>query len=324
MLSADVSAILRAVRRGDDPSAALALADWLEENGVTEADAGRAEHIRLDLRARSGELPGQVWIEDRLNELCQIHGPAWLGKAHALRGVQRWALERGLVWVWLRPTILKKGRLAEVAHLAAGGWLAGVRCEGWGRKALARLFESPLLAGVPALDVMNGDAPVQRLAASPHLSSLERLRLANCGLDARGLARLGRAPHLVSLETLEAPFNRVGSAGLAALCASRLLPRLLRLDLEANRVGPRGVRALAPVMPPGLHLKLPFNRVRCRGARHLAASGRLAGLASLDLAYNGIGPEGGAALASAGPLPPLLIDGNDLGPAYAVLRGRGR
>ena len=75
-------------------------------------------------------------------------------------------------------------------------------------------------------------------------------------------------------------------------------------------------------IPEGLHLKLAFNRLRCRGARHLAGSPMLARLASLDLAWNGIGPDGGAALAAAAVLPPLLIDGNDLGPAYVTLRRR--
>jgi len=322
MPSPELAALTRAVRRGD-PDAPLALADWLEEYGG-DAEQGRAEHIRLDLRARSPALAGQPWAEARLEELRLSHGPAWLGKAFALRGVQRWGLERGLLWLWLRSPILKKGRLAHVAHLAAGGLLAGLRCDGWSGKELARLFESPLLAGVPGLDVLNGPVPTARLVASPHLASLERLRLANCGLDARATARLGRSSNLSALEALELPFNRVGSAGLAALARSPLMGRLTRLDMEANGVGPRGARALAATMPEGLHLKLSLNRLRCRGARHLAASPRLGRLASLDLAYNGIGPEGGAALAAAERLPPLLIDGNDLGPAHLALRNVSR
>lgn len=317
-----LSAIQRAVRRGDDPNAPLALADWLEEHGQTEADLARSEHVRLEALAGSSRVCGQAWVEERLQTLSQAHGPAWLGKAHGLRGVPRWSLERGLTWLWLRPSILKKGRLEHVAHLAAGGWLAGLRCEGWGKKPLARLLRSPLLAGIAALDLMSCVPPIGALASSPHLASLERLRLASCGLGPREMARLARSQSLLSLEVLEAPFNRAGSAGTASLARSSLMPRLRRLDLEGNRVGPRGARALARAAPPGLHLKLPFNRLRCRGARILAEWPGLAALGSLDLGYNGIGPEGGAALASVPALPPLRIDGNDLGPAHALLHRR--
>jgi uncharacterized protein (TIGR02996 family) len=323
--SPDLSAILKAVRRGDDPSAPHVLADWLEENGGPD-DVGRAEHIRLELRAQDDTaLSGQTWVEERLSEIRQQHGPTWLGEVFGLRGVQRWTLEEGLVWLWLRPPVLKKGRLAQLTRLAAEGWLAGVRCEGWKRKPLARLFASPHLAGIPALEVLNGPAPVSRLLDTPHLGGLERLRLVNCEIDARAVYRLANTQGMPSLAALELPFNKAGSAGLAALARSPLLPRLFRLNLEANQIGPRGIRALADApVAEGLHLKLAFNRVRCRGAKILAASPVFKLLASLDLAWNDIGPKGGAALASAPVLPPLHIDGNDLGPAYAILQTRRR
>ncbi|MBY0228211.1 MAG: hypothetical protein K2W96_02905 [Gemmataceae bacterium] len=309
----DLPHLIRAVRRGDDPRAALVLADWLEEYGDL-AERGRAEHLRTEMRPRLDHALAGDWIEARLAELREAHGPAWLGKLHGLRGVSRWSLDRGLLWVWLRPAILKKGRLALVA---GDPWLEGVRCEGWAVKELRRLLADPALGRIPCLEILN--CPPGPLALNQRLESLERLRLVGCGLDGRVLSRLVREAHLPALRVLEAPYNRIGSAGLAALARSSLLARLERLDLESNRIGPRGARALAASPHLGkLHLRLGFNRLGDRGAIRLGPA--VGKLASLDLSWNGIGPDGGTALAAAPSLPPLRLEGNDLGPALAALR----
>jgi uncharacterized protein (TIGR02996 family) len=301
MSAIDLRILLHAVRVGGDRDAPFALADWLEEHG-DEAGRARAEYIRLDERARCDPaMAGQVWVEDRLAELRLEYGPAWLGPLGAMRGAGHWTLSRGLLWVWLRPAVLKRDRLAAVAEMAASGWMEGVRCEGWKRRHLVRLFGCAEIARLPALEVLNsrGPAPLEVLAANKHAADLAWLRIVHCGVQDEVLRELARSSRLASLRTLELPFNRLTSQGLTWLARSGLLSGLRTLNLEANRIGPRGARELinADGLPP-LELKLAFNRLRCRGAVHLAGSRGLGRLRTLDLGWNGIGPEGRTALAS--------------------------
>ena len=310
----ELAVLLEAVRKSDEGQIGLVLADWLEEFG-DDAERARAEYIRLDYRARhDAGLSGQIWVEQRLAELRGAHGAAWMGPLATLRGVPHWTLNRGLLWVWVRPAILKRGRLRLIAELAQTGWLQGIRCEGWRRRHLRKLFASPDLKGISALEVLNsrGPTPVATLMRNPARENLERLRILNGGLTDVALRRIVHGVEFGELLALELPFNRLTSQGVVWLARSTVLGGLEELNLEANRIGPRGLLAVARSRHLGsLRLKLAFNRVRGRGAERLAELPGLSRLASLDVGWNGIGAAGLATLRASPHLKgELLADGN--------------
>jgi uncharacterized protein (TIGR02996 family) len=310
----ELAVLLEAVRKSDDGQIGLVLADWLEEFG-DEAGRARAEYIRLDHRARHDTaLSGQMWVEQRLAELRGVHGAAWMGPLATLRGVPHWTLNRGLLWVWVRPAILKRGRLRLVAELAQTGWLQGIRCEGWRRRHLRSLFASADLKGITALEVLNsrGPTPVATLMRNPANESLERLRILNGGLTDMAMRRIAHGGAFGQLHALALPFNRLTSQGLVWLARSRVLAQLDELNLEANRIGPRGLLGVVRSRYlESLRLKIAFNRVRGRGAERLAELPGLSRLLSLDLGWNGIGAAGLAKLRASPHLKgELLADGN--------------
>jgi len=314
MADSELSVLLQAVRKSEEAQIGLVLADWLEEFG-DEAGRARAEYIRLEHQARHDQaMSGQCWVEQRLAELRGVYGPAWLGPLAALRGLSHWTLHRGLLWVWLRPPILKGDRLALIAEQARTGWLQGIRCEGWKRRHLRKLFAASDLKGITALEVLNsrGPTPVATLVRNRVAPSLERLRILHGGLDDAALRCIAHGLEAGALHALELPFNRLRSDGLVWLARSPLLAKLEVLNLEANRIGPRGLVALIRSRFLGqLHLKLAFNRVRGRGAERVSRLAGLQRLRSLDLGWNGIGAAGLAQLrASPHLLGQLVADGN--------------
>ncbi|MFQ3592823.1 MAG: hypothetical protein SNJ82_06485 [Gemmataceae bacterium] len=314
MSESELAVLLEAVRKSEEPAISLVLADWLEEFG-DEAGRARAEYIRLDHRARhDAELSGQLWVEQRLAEIRGVYGPAWLGPLAALRGLTHWTLHRGLLWVWLRPAILKGDRLALVAMQARFVWLKVFRSGGWKRRDLRKLFAASSLKGISAIEILNsrGPTPVGTLMRNRAIEQLQRLRILHGALGDASLRRIAHSLEGGALHALELPFNRIGSPGLVWLARSRLLARLEVLNLEANRIGPRGLVALvrSPHLPK-MHLKLAFNRVRGRGAERLAQLPGLARLRSLDLGWNGIGAAGLDRLRSSPYLQGHLVaDGN--------------
>lgn len=106
---------------------------------------------------------------------------------------------------------------------------------------------------------------------------------------------------------------------------------LTKLDLRYNDVGPRGAAAVANLVSSLHELRLEGNQVGDAGAEVLATAMALGGttttttttnlLTSLHLGDNGIGPDGGRALAAAlthnVTLTRLFLEGNRLGPEGA-------
>lgn len=103
-------------------------------------------------------------------------------------------------------------------------------------------------------------------------------------------------PRMAGVEVLEIFHAGVEAAGEVA--ASDHLTGVWRLDLQACRLGPGGVRALATAKLPALReLGLLGTFLADDGVAVLAASATFAGLSTLDLSRNQIGPVGLRALA---------------------------
>ena len=90
------AALLRAIRdTPDDDLPRLALADWLDENGVPE----RAEFLRVqvELSRLPPDDPRRPALEDREHDLLAENEEYWLGDLAAADGLHEWEFERGFL-----------------------------------------------------------------------------------------------------------------------------------------------------------------------------------------------------------------------------------
>ena len=112
--------------------------------------------------------------------------------------------------------------------------------------------------------------PVAKLAASPHLSRLQRSSTSSSNAITRTRALPGAAsasPHPDAVARVALAKNKLRDTGTRALAESPYLTRLAVLDFCENSIGGPGIRALAE-------------------------SPNLAGLRELNLAGNFVGPTG--------------------------------
>jgi len=137
---------------------------------------------------------------------------------------------------------------------------------------------------------------VARLATSPHLAGLRRLRLARAPLGPAGAEALAGARF--RLRELSLWTSPVEEEGAAALAAAPALDGIEHLGMVHCRVGVAGARAIGAA--PGLGqlraLDLRQNRLGQRGGVAFAEGARLTALETLSLWGAGIGDAGAAAL----------------------------
>jgi uncharacterized protein (TIGR02996 family) len=270
--------LLQTVRESpQDMTPRLALADYLQEHGTTEAERAYGEYLALCARLSMipDGHPGRAGMQDRRHELMEMHRDAWLGPLANLGDVV------------LRPDGL-------------------VALTGYRRTMLTK--DLPALAGAPEmacvaectlrLCVYAHDLRI--LETSPQVADLTGLYLLDVRLEAAALVPIVASPHLRRLVELRLGGNRLGDVGARVLANCPNLPRLASLDLSGNNIGPEGAAALAQWMhgPRLVALSLWGNHVGEAGARALASSPRMAGLTSLDLGQNDVGDAGARVLAS--------------------------
>ena len=242
--------LLRAIiDQPDEDTPRLAYADWLDENGDSEADGARAEFIRAQvaLAAAPAEALGRDALAARERELLDQFGWEWAMDFG--RDISAWEFRRGFierVELSLEATpehiigVLQKG---PVRHLRDTGQF----CE-----------LGPAVAALPHLKQLTGlefwglyafdDALLRTLLTSPHLAELRTLILHH---DRNG----NMADESVIIDALNSPYRRnieelavnvdgmwrgPSRAVLQALAASPHLQKLRRLNLtnagdEGNR-----------------------------------------------------------------------------------------
>jgi len=379
----ELLALLAAVKaEPDDDTRKLALADWLQEQDH-DADHARGEFLRGIVRYHrlDEDDPDRVGLAGGLSALWKHYHPAWLGPLPAA-GFRLWgylSAGRGL----LVPSIEGRQVVAKAAAAAAGSaayaWVGGLNFFQLSGGQLTRFARSPLLdslvglrlsecyvtarsvadlvnnpraAGLKSLDLGKVSAPVESIAASPHLAGLRELRLWQSRVGDAAFKALCDSPHLNELRVLDVSSNELTIHAARAFADGTGLPALTALDLggSSNHIGPDGALILVhkpnagrlrklsfwsigiadygveaicrqPHMNKLTHLDLSGNLLTNRAAVALAGAEHLKTLEVLNLKTNGISGDGALALAGSPHLANLRrldLSGNRFGAKAAA------
>jgi uncharacterized protein (TIGR02996 family) len=333
--------LLRAVREEpEDMAPRVALADWLQENAVTEADSAYGEYLALCARLLQipEGAPGRVVLDLHRQQLLEEHQRTWLGPLVRVGDVvQR---PDGLVALTGYNMAFVARQLPALESATEFTWVAecGLRiCGGTlGQRDLSDLAKAPCLCHLTALHLQDNaiDAEgIQRLTESPHLGTPVELHLGGNVLGTGGVRLLASCPRLARLRVLDLSRNGLAPEAAHVLAQWAHGARLDRLSLWGNRLGERGAQALAaaPALANLTGLDLGDNALGDLGVGALAASPYLARLAVLDLRNNAITSEGVRALLGSPHLTALRqvpLWGNSIGddvrPALRERFGRSR
>lgn len=322
--------------RYDDDGPRLMYADYLDAHGEPE----RAELVRLQLAlARMTEdHPRRAELNDRKAELIATYSARWTAHLQGLvtevefrRGVPDSVVVDAEVFLARGAELRRRMRLRRLSLRNDTG-------------VLPKLVESPLLAGIPELDLCGNDlgpGGVAVLTRSRHLGQLQVLDLGFTGLDdqavcllaqcsqfpalralalnnneritAEGLAALADSPYYARLTTLDVSSNDIGSAGVQALVESQTLKGLSWFQVSGNPIGDAGMATLAcsPLLQRMLqrHRRLQFRKCDLSppGLVSLLNCEAIARCTSLDLTGNDLGDRGFSELVQTACLPQLRV-----------------
>jgi uncharacterized protein (TIGR02996 family) len=252
-------------------------------------------------RAGLPSLPGVMWLTHRglLGGAVQTTAAIFLSQADTLFRVA--PLE-------VVTLVEEESGQADPEQFGACPWLERLSALILGGPAAdafaAALAASPHLPCLTKLTIGGGlsDGGVQALANSPNLGRLTHLCLSynRDKFSAAGAAALAASPHLSVLRSLHLAQSRIGGAGAAALAASSHLRSLVTLNLRDCDVGEEGAQVLArsDLLGQLLALHLGWNSLDAGAVAQLAASPQAARLLTLYLPGNAYGDEGVTALAS--------------------------
>jgi uncharacterized protein (TIGR02996 family) len=311
--------------RYTDDRPRLVYADFLDDAGEPE----RAELIRVQLAlARLDEDdPRRTQLNDRKVELLAHNRAAWMAPLAGLvetvdfrGGIPDSVTVDAASFLERGEELFRKLRVRRVRLLDAA-------------PVIAKLFRSPLLAGIRELDLCNadlGNAGLALLAQSPFLKDLESLDLGFNSVEDAGVTALSRGTGLLNLTSLalndndsitgdglrslaESPFfagltsldvsgNDIGETGVSAVVNSSSMSRLRTFRMNGNPVGDAGIASLtnspllARMLKADPRLELRGNSAGAKGASAIASCRAVAACTSLDLTNNYLRDEGAAAL----------------------------
>jgi uncharacterized protein (TIGR02996 family) len=278
MTSSDGRDLMTAIVQSPaDDAPRLRLADWLERHG----DPDRATFIRLQCEVEN--LPPGAERKRRVTT----------ADALLKRHEAEWSDELGIGFT--HPAF-KRGFVTGVT-MTADDFL----------KHAGRLMSHTPLREVAITDSA-GHMP--RLAASPDLGRLDRLRLASSKLDCFAAQELAESPYLHRVEVLDLWANRIGADGARAILDATAGGRTRQIEFGSNLLGEFGAMVLAehPAMADHTALLLFENHIGRVGAEILANSPHFKGVTDCILEFNEIGNRGAAALARSCALRPEVLD----------------
>jgi uncharacterized protein (TIGR02996 family) len=288
----------------DDDLPRLVYADFLDEMCQPGA-AARAEFIRVQCELE--RLPPgddrRTGLVRRERRLRRKHAGGWVTDLQTAQVLATydpvdskrplWQFRRG----FLHAVTVVAQRFAEVAEplFRLAPSVRAVRLT-QGSGAVAGILGTPLLARVAELDLTRmctcGRCPIlaelRTLFASPLVSNLTRLTIAQDRVDPETVAALVASPHLNGLQALDLGENALGLAGVRALAAAHGFARLRELNLSENGITPYGGRVLAaaPWLKGLRVLDLSRNRLTDTSGRALLNAEFGEGLERLDLLGN--------------------------------------
>jgi uncharacterized protein (TIGR02996 family) len=292
-----------------DPTPRLILADWIDENGATDADHGRAALLRLSTQDLHCTAAFNSPLSEQTRTLFGDHSPAWLGTVTNAPGIQVY-LRAGLLEIEATVSGWNSRDLRKFAESPGWLWVDGLTIKGNDQR-FGRVWERPWLQTITRLCLTCGAQFLrphwQTIFDSPHLSSVRALNLRGGQLEGEGdVARLAAWPVLAQVDSLNLNKTPLDTASIAALTASPYLAALRTLSLYGCGIGEEGARHLFRC--PGLagveDLSLDFNNIAGAALAELASAPMAASLRRLTLASNALGDVGLQALATA-PLPAL-------------------
>lgn len=267
MIAAD--AFLRTIlEHPEDDGPRLVYADWLEEHGEPHAELIR---LQCHLARLSADDPQRESLQERVEELILEYDSRWLQPVRDLGLSARF--RRGFLEVKV----------------------SGVRTF---LETSNRLFSMPWILHAHLQDAGADVEDIAELAASPHLTRLQKLDLRRSQVGNEGAFKLSQSPHRCRLTHLLLSHVSLSSMGLKALVEQMDFSRLVDLQLSHNGIGAVGAKALS--LSPRLRslrtLDLSYNQLGTIGGEYLAESPYLSQLQALFVRGNSIGVKGKKAL----------------------------
>lgn len=220
----------------------LVYADWLEENGDSQAELIRVQceldSLPVDAMAEREEL------RKREQELLRVYQAEWVEPLKKLdvRGIE---IKRGFVegirvdaevFIQKAPEIVKRVPALCSLNLRKS------------RKAIKKLIQVPELEQLRFLDLRLADLEdndLKTLLDSPYLTNLIGLNLQGNRLKARGAGFLANCEKLSQLKSLNIAGNRIQAKGFVTLGQSDCLDELTRLDAWNCQISGKGLAQFA-------------------------------------------------------------------------------
>ena len=214
-MSVEETALLRAIRdTPDDDLPRLALADWLDENGVPE----RAEFLRVqvELSRLPADDPRRPALEDREHERLAENEAHWLGDLAAADGLHEWEFERGfLTEIAATPSCMSEHGPAVFATNPVRRWQVMSSDLDMSQDLIAA-GRSSWVRRLEAIDLTGWYESIGEMERFLTRSDFERLR----ELDVTGRSGLddlpdilGRSPFRASLTALRCGGGYAGEVG---------------------------------------------------------------------------------------------------------------
>lgn len=220
----------------------LVYADWLEENGDSQAELIRVQceldSLPVDAMAEREEL------RKREQELLQEYQAEWVEPLKKLdvRGIE---IKRGFVEGIRVDAEVFIQKAPEIVERVPALCSLNLRKS---RRAIKKLVQVPELVQLRFLDLRLADLEdkdLKTLLDSPYLTNLIGLNLQGNRLKARGAGFLASCEKLSQLKSLNIAGNRIQAKGFVALGNSTCLDELTRLDAWNCHISGKGLSDFA-------------------------------------------------------------------------------